>query len=143
MCYVVFTKPTNFLVVAAKMVRVISMFPILKCLSLNQKAILVSVVDDVTERYFVILHNCRHVTPMKEIQQLPESEADQAKLLLELQKENKELRVQLAHLQQKVLTLQARSLVENCSPTPSSVTSLLSPPSSSQPNEKGNPDPPS
>ena len=53
MCYFVFTKPTDFLVVAEKMVRMISMFPILKCLSLNQKAILVSVVDDVTEQYFL------------------------------------------------------------------------------------------
>lgn len=72
----------------------------------------------------------------EEIQQLPESEADQAKLLLELQKQNRELRVQLARQQQKVLTLQAQSLAANCSPTPSSVTSLLSPPSSVQPNEK-------
>ncbi|KAL6318925.1 hypothetical protein AAG906_001398 [Vitis piasezkii] len=75
----------------------------------------------------------------EEIQQLPESEADQAKLLLELQKENRELRVQLARQQQKVLTLQAQSLAANCSPTPSSVTSLLSPPSSIQPNEKRKP----
>ena len=65
MCCFVFTKPTNFLVLAEKMVRMISMFPILKCLSLNQKEILVSVMDDVTKQYFVILHNCRHVTPMK------------------------------------------------------------------------------
>ncbi|KAJ9677108.1 hypothetical protein PVL29_022216 [Vitis rotundifolia] len=75
----------------------------------------------------------------EEIQQVPESEADQAKLLLELQKENRELRVQLARQQQKVLTLQAQSLAANCSPTPSSVTSLLSPPSSIQPNEKRKP----
>ncbi|XP_002511996.3 kinesin-like protein KIN-8A isoform X1 [Ricinus communis] len=71
-----------------------------------------------------------------EIQQLPESEADQAKLLLELQKENRELRVQLARQQQKLLTLQAQSLAANASPTPSSVSSLLTPPSNAQPNEK-------
>lgn len=75
------------------------------------------------------------------MQQVPESEADQAKLLLELQKENRELRVQLARQQQKVLTLQAQSLAANCSPTPSSVTCLLSPPSSIQPNEKRKPRP--
>lgn len=67
----------------------------------------------------------------------PDSETDQAKLLLELQKENRELRVQLARQQQKLLTLQAQSLAANTSPTPSSVTtSLLTPPSTAQPNEK-------
>ncbi|KAF2325510.1 hypothetical protein GH714_029664 [Hevea brasiliensis] len=53
-----------------------------------------------------------------EIQHLPETETDQAKLLLELQKENRELRVQLARQQQKLLTLQAQSLAANASPTP-------------------------
>ena len=72
----------------------------------------------------------------EEIQQAPESEADQAKLLLELQKENRDLRVQLARQQQKVITLQAQSLAANFSPTPSSVTSLMTPPSTAQPNEK-------
>lgn len=71
----------------------------------------------------------------EEVPQVPESGTDQAKLLLELQKENRELRVQLARLQQKVLALQAHSLAAN-SPTPSSVTSLMTPPSTSQPNEK-------
>ncbi|CAL5326980.1 unnamed protein product [Camellia sinensis] len=73
----------------------------------------------------------------EEIQQVPESETDQAKLLLELQKENRELRVQLAHQQQKLLTFQAQSLAANASPAPSTLTSHLSPPpSSTQPNEK-------
>ncbi|XP_057473840.1 kinesin-like protein KIN-8A isoform X2 [Actinidia eriantha] len=76
----------------------------------------------------------------EEALQVPESEADQAKLLLELQKENRELRVQLARQQQKLLTIQAQSLVANSSPAPSSVTSYLSPPpSSTQPNEKRKP----
>ncbi|KAA8542315.1 hypothetical protein F0562_023549 [Nyssa sinensis] len=76
----------------------------------------------------------------EEILQLPESETDKAKLLLELQKENRELRAQLARLQQKLLTIQAQSLAANSSPNPSSVTSLLSPPpSSAQPNEKRRP----
>ncbi|PON62064.1 Kinesin-like protein [Parasponia andersonii] len=72
----------------------------------------------------------------EEIQQAPESETDQAKLLLELQKENRDLRVQLACQQQKLITLQAQSLAANFSPTPSSVTSLMTPPSTAQPNEK-------
>ncbi|XP_052180838.1 kinesin-like protein KIN-8A [Diospyros lotus] len=72
----------------------------------------------------------------EEILEAPESEADQAKLLLELQKENRELRAQLARQQQKLLTLQTQSLATNASPTPSSVSSLLSPPPSVQPNEK-------
>ena len=72
----------------------------------------------------------------EEIQQVPESEIDQAKLLLEVQKENRELRVQLVRQQQKLLTLQAQSLAANSSPTPSSVTSLMTPPSTARPNEK-------
>ncbi|XP_010265325.1 PREDICTED: kinesin-like protein KIN-8A isoform X2 [Nelumbo nucifera] len=74
----------------------------------------------------------------EELIEVPECETDQAKLLLELQKENRELRVQLARQQQKLLTLQAQSLAANSSPNPSSVTSLLSPlpPSSAQGNEK-------
>lgn len=72
--------------------------------------------------------------------QVPESGTDQAKLLLELQKENRDLRVQLARQQQKLLTVQAQSLAANSSPTPSSISSLLSPPpSSAQPNEKRKP----
>ncbi|KAK9748184.1 hypothetical protein RND81_02G041900 [Saponaria officinalis] len=69
----------------------------------------------------------------------PESEAEQAKLLLEVQKENRELRVQLAKQQHKLLTLQAQSLAANTSPTPS-VTSILSTPvSSNRPNNKQKP----
>lgn len=68
---------------------------------------------------------------------MPESETDQAKLLLELQKENRELRVQLARQQHKLITLQAQSLAAHASPTPSSVTSLLTPPTATaQPNAK-------
>ncbi|XP_050238995.1 kinesin-like protein KIN-8A isoform X2 [Mercurialis annua] len=72
----------------------------------------------------------------EELLQAPESDADQAKLLLELQKQNRELRVQLARQQQKLLILQAQSLAANASPTPSSVSSLLTPPSNAHPNEK-------
>ncbi|KAF4398782.1 hypothetical protein G4B88_028145 [Cannabis sativa] len=72
----------------------------------------------------------------EEIQQPPESETDRAKLLLELQKENRELRLQMARQQQKLITLQAQSLAANFSPTPSSGTSLMTPPSTAQPNEK-------
>ncbi|WOH03469.1 hypothetical protein DCAR_0622867 [Daucus carota subsp. sativus] len=64
----------------------------------------------------------------EEILQVPESEPDQAKLLLELQKENRELRVQLAKQQQKLLAVQAQSLAANSSPAPSSGSSLLTPP---------------
>ncbi|KAK6925198.1 Kinesin motor domain, partial [Dillenia turbinata] len=73
--------------------------------------------------------------------QIPETEADQAKLLLELQKENRELRMQLAKQQQKLMTLEAQSLAANSSPTPSSVTSFLSPARPAQPSEKRKPRP--
>ncbi|XP_031491492.1 kinesin-like protein KIN-8A isoform X2 [Nymphaea colorata] len=58
--------------------------------------------------------------------------SDQAKLLLEVQKENRELRTQLARCQQKLLTAQAQSLAANAaaSPAPSAGTAaspLLSP----------------
>ncbi|KAI7985732.1 Kinesin-like protein KIN-8A [Camellia lanceoleosa] len=72
----------------------------------------------------------------EEILQVPESETDQAKLLLELQKENRELRVQLARQKQKILIIQAQSLAANASPTPSSIASHLSTPLSTQPNKK-------
>ncbi|KAJ8536365.1 hypothetical protein K7X08_034766 [Anisodus acutangulus] len=69
--------------------------------------------------------------------QMPDSETDQAKLLLELQKENRELRMRLAHQQQKLMTIQKENLAANASPAPSTVSSILSPaPSSAQPNEK-------
>lgn len=58
-------------------------------------------------------------------------------MLLELQKENRELRMQLARQQQQQLTIQAQNLAANASPTSSTVTSQLSPsPSPAQPNEK-------
>ncbi|XP_060204854.1 kinesin-like protein KIN-8A isoform X1 [Lycium barbarum] len=69
--------------------------------------------------------------------QMPDSESDQAKLLLELQKENRELRMRLAYQQQKIITIQKENLAANASPAPSTVSSILSPaPSSAQPNEK-------
>nr|GMC60216.1 kinesin-like protein KIN-8A isoform X1 [Ipomoea batatas] len=68
---------------------------------------------------------------------IPDSEIDQAKLLLELQKENRELRMQLARQQQQLLSNQAQNLAANASPTASTVTSQLSPsPSPAHPNEK-------
>ncbi|XP_031104591.1 kinesin-like protein KIN-8A isoform X2 [Ipomoea triloba] len=68
---------------------------------------------------------------------IPDSEIDQAKLLLELQKENRELRMQLARQQQQLLSNQAQNLAPNASPTASTVTSQLSPsPSPAHPNEK-------
>lgn len=70
---------------------------------------------------------------------VPASETDQAKLLLELQKENRDLRVQLARQQQKLLSLQVHSLAANTSSTPSSVNSFVTPPSSAQPIEKQKP----
>ncbi|CAI9113464.1 OLC1v1014070C2 [Oldenlandia corymbosa var. corymbosa] len=74
--------------------------------------------------------------------QIPDSETDQTKLLLELQKENRELRMQLARQQQKLLTVQAQTLAANSSPTPSTTSSLLSPaPASAQPHEKRKPRP--
>lgn len=46
----------------------------------------------------------------------PDADADQSKLVLELQKENSELRQQVAKQQQKLLTVQAQSLASNASP---------------------------
>ncbi|XP_028785439.1 kinesin-like protein KIN-8A isoform X1 [Neltuma alba] len=69
-----------------------------------------------------------------------ETETEQAKLVLELQKENRELRMQLAKLQQKQMILQAQSLAANTSPTPPSATSsLFTPPTSAQPTQKRRP----
>lgn len=67
----------------------------------------------------------------EELVQNFEADADQAKLLLEVQKENRELRVQLARQQQKLLNLQAQSLAANASPIPASVSPILTPPPSS------------
>ncbi|CAJ1975384.1 unnamed protein product [Sphenostylis stenocarpa] len=70
----------------------------------------------------------------EDVLRVPETETDQVKLVLELQKENRELRMQLAQQHQKLVTLQAQSLVP---PTPPSATSLLStPPTSAPPKEK-------
>ncbi|KAL2478818.1 ATP binding microtubule motor family protein [Forsythia ovata] len=69
---------------------------------------------------------------VNEEMQIPDSETDQAKLLLELQKENRDLRMQLARQQQKLLTIQAQSIAATSSPTPTSA---------SQPNEKQKPRP--
>ncbi|XP_008801964.2 kinesin-like protein KIN-8A isoform X2 [Phoenix dactylifera] len=69
----------------------------------------------------------------EEVILVPESETEQAKLLLELHKENSELRQQLVRHQQKLLTIQAQSLAANSSPAPPAVSSpLLSPPCSTQ-----------
>ncbi|OIW18547.1 hypothetical protein TanjilG_13299 [Lupinus angustifolius] len=67
---------------------------------------------------------------------LPEIENDQAKLILELEKENRNLRIQLAKQQQKLLTLEAQSLAAHSSPTPPSANSLSTPPTSAQPTDK-------
>lgn len=66
----------------------------------------------------------------EEITQIPNSETDQAKLLLELQKDNRDLRAQLARQQQKLLTVQAQSLAA-ASPTPSTISSILTTPPTS------------
>lgn len=69
-----------------------------------------------------------------------ETETEQAKLVLELQRENRELRMQVAKLQQKQMILQAQSLAANASPTPTSATSsLLTPPTSARQNPKRKP----
>ncbi|KAI3762735.1 hypothetical protein L1987_53176 [Smallanthus sonchifolius] len=66
----------------------------------------------------------------EEITKVPNSETDQAKLLLELQKENHDLRAQLALQQQKLLMVQAQSLA-TASPTPSTISSILTTPPTS------------
>nr|AMS24230.1 kinesin 8-IIa protein [Marsilea vestita] len=43
--------------------------------------------------------------------QIPESEKDQAKLLLEVQKENQQLRMQLARMQQKLLSVESNAMM--------------------------------
>lgn len=52
--------------------------------------------------------------------ELPESQIEQAKLLLEVQKENQQLRMQLACLQQKLLAVQSQALTSSPSPVPPS-----------------------
>jgi hypothetical protein len=43
--------------------------------------------------------------------QVPETEADQAKLLLEVQRENQQLRMQLARMQQKLLSMESSAIM--------------------------------
>nr|XP_043636995.1 kinesin-like protein KIN-8A [Erigeron canadensis] len=72
----------------------------------------------------------------EEIQKIPNPEMDQAKMLLELQKENHELRAQLARQQQRLLMVQAQSLAA-ASPTPSTISSILeTPPTSCRQKER-------
>ncbi|KAL5723519.1 Kinesin-like protein KIN-8A [Ranunculus cassubicifolius] len=71
----------------------------------------------------------------EELLQVPTNDADQAKLLLEVQKENRDLRMQLARQQKKLLTVQAQSLAVNSTATPLSTTSMLTPPTT-KPSEK-------
>ncbi|CAL4948841.1 unnamed protein product [Urochloa decumbens] len=72
-------------------------------------------------------------TANEDVLNVPDSETDQAKLLLELQKENSVLREQLVKQQQKLLTVQAQSLASNTSPQQSPVpSSHVSTPGSTQ-----------
>ncbi|XP_071733196.1 kinesin-like protein KIN-8A [Rutidosis leptorrhynchoides] len=66
----------------------------------------------------------------EEVSKVVNSESDQAKLLLELQKENHDLRAQLARQQQKLLMVQAQSLAA-ASPTPSTISSIMTTPPTS------------
>lgn len=66
-----------------------------------------------------------------------ETDTDQAKLIYELQKENHEIRMQLAQQQQKLSTLEAQSLASHSStPPPPSNAILSTPPTSAQPSER-------
>ncbi|XP_052141017.1 kinesin-like protein KIN-8A [Oryza glaberrima] len=72
-------------------------------------------------------------TANEEVLRVTDSETDQAKLVLELQKENSELRQQLARQQQKLLTVQAQTLASNASPQQSPAPSAqISTPCSTQ-----------
>jgi len=51
---------------------------------------------------------------------VPESQVDQAKLLLEVQKENQQLRMQIGRLQQKVFSVKSQALTSSPSPIPPS-----------------------
>lgn len=68
---------------------------------------------------------------------------DQAKLVLELQEENRELRVKLVEQEEKLLTLEAETLAaaanNNISPTPPSISSLMTPPSALTAQQKKKP----
>uniref|UniRef100_A0A0E0JKX6 Kinesin-like protein n=1 Tax=Oryza punctata TaxID=4537 RepID=A0A0E0JKX6_ORYPU len=73
-------------------------------------------------------------TANEEVLRVTDSETDQAKLVLELQKENSELRQQLARQQQKLLTVQAQTLASNASPqqSPPAPSAQISTPCSTQ-----------
>jgi kinesin family member 18/19 len=62
-------------------------------------------------------------TTNEEVINATDSESDQAKLVLELQRENSVLREQLVKQQQKLLTVQAQSLASNSSPQRSPASS--------------------
>lgn len=66
----------------------------------------------------------------EEISKIANTNTSQAKLLLELQKENHELRAQLARQQQKLMMVQAQSLAA-ASPTPSTISSIMTTPPTS------------
>lgn len=72
-------------------------------------------------KYYMIFQALTAVN--EEVLKVPDSETDQAKLVLELQKENSELRQQLVKQQQKLLTVQAQSLASNTSPQQSAAQS--------------------
>ncbi|CAN8312499.1 unnamed protein product [Cochlearia groenlandica] len=82
----------------------------------------------------------------EELVQVGEQEGpDQAKLMLEIQKENRELRVLLANQQQKLMALQAETIAaaannnNNISQTPPSISSLMTPPSALTAQQKKKP----
>ncbi|CAH1442892.1 unnamed protein product [Lactuca virosa] len=73
---------------------------------------------------------------IEETTQIPNSEIDQAKLLLDLQKDNRDLRAQLSRQQQKLLIFHAQSLAA-ISPMPSTISSTLTtPPTSCRPKKR-------
>lgn len=89
--------------------------------------------EDGTQSDFFLKKYFQACNANEEVIQVPESETEQAKLLLELHKENSELRQQLVRHQQKLLTVQAQSLAANSSPAPPAISyPLLSPPCSTQ-----------
>lgn len=76
----------------------------------------------------------------EEWNRVPESEADKAKLVIELQKENHELRMQLSRQQQNIPSIHAQNMAAAPSfPVPSSVSSAVSPLHSAQQPEKKRP----
>ncbi|KAK3164719.1 hypothetical protein QOZ80_1AG0023680 [Eleusine coracana subsp. coracana] len=73
-------------------------------------------------------------TANEEVLDVLNSESDQAKLVLELQRENSVLREQLVKQQQKLLTVQAQSLAANSSPqqSPAPLSHVVTPCSTQQ-----------